>query len=253
MRCLALTSLLALAVLPVLSAVHGQTAPCCSPFCTCGCNQGGACPCTGRPAPQPPAPAPAPEQPDESATRPPSEPLPTWATHGVAADKIGGGEQYHLNGKAVSRQQALDALTSGNLTDDSAKLRLTVIGTEPDRKAVVGDLRAAPALAEFRERLLVQDYPPEHWAVRDAGFVTTGKPTIYLQAPSGKVLHRQDDYQGGAEELAQAIRKADPNYRPEKDRDLRKPDVLPTNWLQALLTLLAGLLPPSIAALLPKR
>ena len=55
-----------------------------------------------------------------------------------------------------------------------------------------------------------------------AGFVTTGKPTIYVQAPDGKVLHRQDDYQGGAPELAEAIRRIDPNYDPKKDFDLRK-------------------------------
>ena len=34
----------------------------------------------------------------------------------------------------------------------------------------------------------------------DPGFVTTGKPTIYVQSADGKVLHRQDDYDGGAPE-----------------------------------------------------
>jgi hypothetical protein len=61
----------------------------------------------------------------------------------------------------------------------------------------------------------VQDYAPGNWAVKD-GFFTEGKPTIYLQAPNGKVLHRQDDYSDGAAGLATALRKADPNYSPLK-------------------------------------
>jgi len=38
------------------------------------------------------------------------------------------------------------------------------------------------------------------------------------------VLHVQRDYSDGAEGLAKAIRKADPNYDPKKDRDLRVDD-----------------------------
>ena len=67
----------------------------------------------------------------------------------------------------------------------------------------------------------MQDYAPNNWAVKD-GFFTEGKPTIYLQAPNGKVLHRQDDYSDGASVLATALRKADPNYSPTEDRDARK-------------------------------
>ena len=54
------------------------------------------------------------------------------------------------------------------------------------------------------------------------GFVTSGQPTIYCQAPDGKVLHRQDDY-GGPEQLAEAARKAKPNYRPENDPNVNRP------------------------------
>ena len=50
----------------------------------------------------------------------------------------------------------------------------------------------------------LRGYPPNHWSL-EPGFVTTGSPTIYCQAPSGKVLHRQDDYQGGGEELSEAL------------------------------------------------
>lgn len=76
-------------------------------------------------------------------------------------------------------------------------------------------------LAPWKERIKVQDYPPDHWAVRDAGFVTSGNPTIYCQAADGTVLHRQDEYRG-PDALAEVLRKADPTYRPEKDPDLNK-------------------------------
>lgn len=58
------------------------------------------------------------------------------------------------------------------------------------------------------------------------GPALAGKPTIYVQTPDGTVQHRQDDYAGGAQGLRPAferLRKPDKNYRPDKDRDLRRP------------------------------
>ena len=107
--------------------------------------------------------------------------------------------------------------------DDARKARLTVIGGEAERRAVLSDLEAEPDLRGLRERVAVQAYPPDHWAVARCGFKTDGRPTIYLQAPDGRVLHRQDDYAGGAGRLAEAIRKADPSYDPRKDPDLTRP------------------------------
>jgi hypothetical protein len=127
--------------------------------------------------------------------------------------------------------------------NDGMKLRLTVIGPRPLRDPVLNDLEKNPQLAQLRPRLLIQGYDPGHWAIRP-GFVQSGQPTIYLQAPSGKVLHRQDDYKGGPEALYAAIRKADPNYDPRKDPDLRTTPVAPspapsTPWLIPALTALA--------------
>src|SRR5205823_13551401 len=85
----------------------------------------------------------------------------------------------------------------------------------------VADVTQAPALAEWKDRLVVQAFAPDHWAVARAGFVTSGKPTVYLQTPSGQVLHRQDDYDDGPEGLARAIRRADPAYDAKKDPDQR--------------------------------
>jgi len=68
----------------------------------------------------------------------------------------------------------------------------------------------------------MQSYLPDHWAVARSGFKVDGQPTIYLQAPDGTVLHRQDDYHDGPEALAQALRRTDPHYDPRKDPDLRQ-------------------------------
>ncbi|GAB6166152.1 hypothetical protein JCM19992_21520 [Thermostilla marina] len=135
-----------------------------------------------------------------------------------------GAERITLGGRQISRSEATRILQSAGLADDSTKLRLTVIGTESDRRRVLDDLKGP--LADIAAECLVQDYPPDHWAVTKAGFHTAGKPTIYVQAPDGRVLHRQDDYTDGAEGLRRAferLRRPDPNYRPDKDRDLRRP------------------------------
>jgi len=136
----------------------------------------------------------------------------------------GSAERITLDGREITRSEAAQILQAGSLHDDSGKLRLTVIGTEADRRRVLDDLKGP--LADMASQCLVQDYSPDHWAVARAGFYTTGKPTIYVQAPDGKVLHRQDDYMDGAEGLRLAfeqLRKPDPDYRPDKDPDLRRP------------------------------
>jgi hypothetical protein len=126
--------------------------------------------------------------------------------------------------------------------DDAKRLRLTVIGSEPARKQVLQDLASHPALAGLADRLVVQGYDPTAWAVKDYGFVTTGSPTICLQAPDGTVLHRQDTYRG-PERLAEAIRRADPSYDPKRDPDLNRP-TSPLNLpqLPPLALIAAGLL-----------
>lgn len=136
----------------------------------------------------------------------------------------GSAERITLDGRAITPSEAAQILQAGSLADDSGKLRLTVIGAEADRRRVLDDLKGP--LADIAAQCLVQDYPPDHWAVARTGFYTAGKPTIYVQTPDGTVLHRQDDYTDGAEGLRLAferLRKPDPDYRPDKDPDLRRP------------------------------
>lgn len=164
--------------------------------------------------PEPPPWQPRPE-------RKPAEPV---TNYGVDTGQLNGGreESYRLNGAPASREQVRQALGGPRLPDDAGRLRLTVIGDPQAAARVTADLAQAPALAEWKDRLVVQAYPPDHWAVARTGFVTTGRPTIYLQTPAGQVLHRQDDYDDGPEGLARAIRRADPAYDPKKDADLRQ-------------------------------
>jgi hypothetical protein len=140
-------------------------------------------------------------------------------------------ERITLGGREITHAEAKKLLEAGALTDDSGKLRLTIIGSEADRKRVLDELKGP--LADLVGAFLVQSYAPNDWPVARAGFQTGGKPTIYIQAPSGKVLHRQDDYADGADGLRralEAVRKPDPNYDPAKDRDLRRPSADLSTW-----------------------
>jgi hypothetical protein len=136
--------------------------------------------------------------------------------YGVNTEKLSKEECYCVNGKKVT-----DGPLAPAVPDDSGKLHLTIIGNEAERRRVLEDLATAPELAEFRDRFHVQDYPADHWAVCLCGFCCHGHPTIYLQLPAGKVLHRQDDYDGPAT-LAKALRRAASDYDANKDPDLRK-------------------------------
>lgn len=140
------------------------------------------------------------------------------------------GSRYRLNGREVSREEAVAALEGRPPTyqgpqsfpDDSAKLCLTVIGPKAERDRVLADLDSSPALAWAKGRYKVQGYDPDNWAVARYRFVTSGRPTIYLQEPGGRDLLRVDAYPGPAElsaklQEAEKLRSPDPNYDPAKD------------------------------------
>lgn len=153
------------------------------------------------------------------------------ANFGVDRDRISGHERITLNGQTITKAQAAAYLAGdARVPNDADLVRLTVIGSDAERAKVLSDLVTDKDLLALKSRLVVQDYRPDEWAVARAGFFTGGHPTIYLQRPDGKVLHRQDEYAGPVE-LATAIRKADPNYQPAKDPNLLKPQPLnPESW-----------------------
>lgn len=163
------------------------------------------------PSPYPPPQEPAPGKIDSDGT----------INFGLDRTRLSAAGKHFVDGKEVSKEELLQALGKPCFPDDSQWPSLTIIGPEGARQKVLSDLQSSPCLIPWKDRIKVRDYPPDHWTVRDTGFVTSGQPTIYFQAPDGTVLHRQDEYRG-PEALAAVLRKADPAYQPERDPDLNK-------------------------------
>lgn len=141
---------------------------------------------------------------------------------GVVRERIADAPEYSLNGRACSRKDALRVMAEGQLPDDANRLRLTIIGSRSDRERVLRDLDTDPQLKPFLDTFVRQDYEPGDWPLACGFLVASPGPTIYVQQPDGKVLHRQSDYQDGPQGLAAALRKLDPSYQAAKDPDLRK-------------------------------
>lgn len=127
------------------------------------------------------------------------------------------------NGQEITETDAKELLTgkpTPELPDDSRKPRLTLIGTAADRQAAADAIAKSPVLEAVRQGCLFQEYEPTDWAVARCGFTVTGHPTLYLQDHTGKVLLHWDQWPG-AETLAEeyeTIRRASPDYRPERDQ-----------------------------------
>lgn len=95
------------------------------------------------------------------------------------------------------------------LPDDSGKLRVTVVGSE-FRKILANSLRTT-----FKDKVVVKDYEPGHWAMQPVGFVQDkGDPTVYVQAPypNQQVLHH-----GPEDTAVDALRKLVDGYKPQND------------------------------------
>lgn len=187
--------------------------------------------------------------------KPPLEPPPrVLPNFGIDSAKLNNRPRFELNGHTASAQEAIDAIRE-KIPEDAKKLRITVIGDAADRKRVTDAFHEAePAL---KERTTLWSVPPDHWSLTNLEtgkpiFRTNGKPTLYVQAPDGKVLHRQDDF-AGAQDF-EAIRRAIKNYDAAKDPDLRKaapvpipppapaPSPIPTSSTMPGIALLLGVL-----------
>jgi hypothetical protein len=129
------------------------------------------------------------------------------------------------SGEEISVERAIQMIEQNKIPDDSKKFRLVIIGSDVDRKRVTD---AWPTVeANLRDRFALWSVPPDHWSLKDlvSGellYKVGGTPTIYCQAPDGKVLHRQDEFVGMPD--FEAVRKAVKGYDASKDPDLRKPD-----------------------------
>lgn len=143
--------------------------------------------------------------------------------YGVNRKLIKEAISYKLNGNEVTKEQAYKVM-EGKLVDDSKLYRLTINLADANlRNRIECDIKTNPALANWKDKLLVQSYDPSNWAVSGVGH----KPGIILQsAPDPKgfgiVIFRMTEYTG-PETLAEALRVADQNYNSDKDPNPSKP------------------------------
>lgn len=137
---------------------------------------------------------------------------------GVNREKVEAskGKHYH-NGREVSRDALLDAIKKAAIPADQSRLRLTLIGPDADTKAILSDLKGLPEAAD----LVIAAYPPDAWQVSRNGLAAGRTFSIVLQAPDGRVLHRQWDYEGGVKSLSGAIQTAKGDYDAARDPDRR--------------------------------
>ncbi len=213
----------------------------CGVYCRCSeegvCSCGVGCQCPACPAriqnkncpdgncPLPsgvkPSPVLAPALPEEAESSEDAQQKDPNPNFGLNWDKI---EEHKVSlaGKDISAGQASDRI-AGQVPDDASKLRLVVIGTAEERKPVMDQwAKLEPAV---KDRLSPWSVDIDNFSLKDAEtgkpvFVTDGHPTVYVQAPDGKVLHRQDDFP--VNDNFQGIRKAVKAYDSAKDVDLRK-------------------------------
>lgn len=222
----------------------------------CGCKEGkrcaDGCKCgvkiIGGDSPtEKPAPATAPIGPSSSPpTLPHSEELAMPVqNYGVRMDRISDTERFSMGGQEVTGKTALDAVGAGTVPDDSAKNSLTVMGGSADQRKAILDGLALPQFSAWKESLVVQEYEADSPMLKCGFKVSAASPTIYLQAPSGKVLARVEGYDGST--TIERVRKCDPNYDPAKDPPNSKPspaapDSGESIGVAGLLAVLGGLL-----------
>lgn len=141
--------------------------------------------------------------------KPVEQPKPVANNFGLEASKVGKNIGYTGSVREYEMQAGKTS---------ASKLYLTVIGTPADRKQVVEDWKSHPEYNDLRGSVNFGEYNRGDWQVADnLGYAGNGKPTILIQQPSGRVDYRAYDYAGGAKGIAQALRRADPTYRPERD------------------------------------
>lgn len=158
---------------------------------------------------------------------PPAEATPKqdWHTNGVVRPPVTAPVEKYTAHSTEAKKFLSEAIEA-----PEGKIHVTVIGNADECARVDNDIRTDPAFEGIREKLWVQTYVPGAWAIAPPLGFKAGKPSIYVQSAKGpedpkggRVIYRAMDYSVGATGLAEAIRKADPNYRPDLDPGPHKP------------------------------
>lgn len=170
--------------------------------------------------------------------------LPAFATNGVDTSQIGKKEDYQASHPEAYHFVEDVKDSAERVPDDRDKPKLTVIGSPDAVKSVMDDVKGTGPLSKLAAEFHVQKYAPNSPYVQGMGFAA-GNPAIYVQVGS-KVVHKQLDYSGGEDKLVEAIwksgavRKPDPNYKPDADPDLRKPLLVPVSEESACYLILVA-------------
>lgn len=193
--------------------------------------------------------------------KPPVAAVQDWHTNGVVrTQSTTQADRYTAHSPEAKRfvAQTIEGPTAG-------KIHVTIIGNADERARVTNDIKTDPAFDGIRDGLYVQDYEPKDWPVDPRlGFIP-GKPAIIVQASKGpkdlkggRVIYRTQDYAIGAEGLAEAIRKGNPDYKPDRDPGPHKPTPSPSlpdvfDPKDLPIAFLGGALVVALVLFLPKK
>lgn len=153
--------------------------------------------------------------------RPEAPPIPPPPqSFGVVLGKLGNVEPFTRKGRVSSREEVSAAIGAA-LPDYSKSVRITAVGGTPEqRKAVLEAIKASKDVQAVQPAPVYDDFDSEAWQVKDKGF-TNGTFTLLVQAPTGEVLHRQEDDKDAVKGVVAALRDRDPQYDSKRDPDRR--------------------------------
>ena len=139
---------------------------------------------------------------------------------GVVSDKIRQWPAYSTNTGAITQAAALSRIGSDPLKGDAGCVWVTPIGSEAARKAVADFV----AKHEAKDRIIVKGmYDRDAWEVEPRAFgeLPAGDPVVLIQGaakPDGKAFAYWLQTSGNTAHLAtgvaEALRKADPSWKP---------------------------------------
>lgn len=162
---------------------------------------------------------------------------------GVMREKLHEFQGYRLNGQPVAPAVGLRSIKGGTVPNDAGRPFLVMVGAKEACDRLESDFASSPALAPYRDKFRLQTYPPGFDQL--ARFDREGRPLypdgLCIVATDGQELHRQASY-AGPEQLAEALRQADPTYNPANTPDLTRPVIpgLPNVDVNVLMVLSLG-------------
>jgi hypothetical protein len=243
---LAVVIVLTVAAALCLACVPAHGSDCCSPACSCGCNDGQGCRCltwtvvpdTGgdqvglwhgskllgiwrvgdqtyhvRTAPG--AFAAAGELPAAAPALP--ERYRRVTNYGTEPDP-GGPRGWTICGQPVSADEAHNALAGGPaLPDDSGRPYVLWVGDDATGQRVKADVG---------DRARVQSVPPGHWMTADRDGRPIYAPGLWFVRADGKAVGHEVSYTG-APQLAEGLRRCAPDWKPDAVPDLTPPAPAP--------------------------